>query len=186
MSATTPETPEHESLARAAASLEDELARTARFVRVGDRVFDRVVASDPGFLAVASELGREAVVVGDFTVNTAPGTLVRAGVLRDGSTLALAVHPRGRGPYLELTTFLARPPAAAREVITTNGRPDPAAARPATAALEQRPRASLADLRRRHLERVTAAPGEPVRVWIEPTEQGVLRAIADYLKAIGC
>lgn len=179
-------TPDHESLARAAASLEDELAKTARFVRLAGRVFDRVVARDPAFLALADALAREAVVVGDFTVNAAPGTVLRAGVLRDGSTLALAVHPAGRAPYLELTTFLARPPRPGHEVVTTNGRPEPAPPRPATASLERLPRAGLPELRLRHQERVAAAPGEPVRVWIEPTEQGVLRAVADYLTAIGC
>lgn len=180
--------PTDADLARAAEALKAELDKqTRRYPRPRDAVFERGAASDPGLLALADALAGDVVFVGDFTTGAAPGVVLRAGVLRDGFTLVVVVGPTDRAPYVELTTFLARPPRPEREVVTTNGRPDPAPPRPASASLEQRPDLAPADLRRRHLERLAAlAQGDdaPVRLWIEPTEGGVLRALRDYLRAL--
>lgn len=180
--------PTDAELARAAASLQAELdKKTARFRRPGRGALPPARADDPGLLALAGALAPHAVFVGDFAPDAAPGVTLRAGVLRDGATLALVVAPPGRPPYVELTTFLARPPRLAREVVTTNGRGDPVPAR-AGVALEQRPELTPDALRARHLERLAGlGPGDdaPVRRWIEPSEAGVLRAIADYLEALG-
>lgn len=183
--------PTDADLARAAASLQAELdKKTARFRRPGQRAFERVAASDPALLALAARLADHAVFVGDFAPGAAPGVILRAGVLRDGFTLALVVGPPGRPPYVELTTFLARPPRLEREVVTTNGRLDAAPARPGGPRLEHRPELAPLDLRARHLERLAALTGAgtddaPVRLWIEPSEAGVLRALSDYLAASG-
>lgn len=180
--------PTDADLARAAEALRAELDKqTRRFKRLRDPVFSRTAATAPAFLALACELAADAVFVGDFTSAVAPGVIVRAGVLRDGFTLALVVGPADRAPYVELTTFLARPPRPGREVVTTNGRADAAPPRPASASLEQRPELAPDALRRRHLERLAGLPrgdDAPVRLWIEPTEGGVLRAMRDYLRAL--
>jgi hypothetical protein len=99
------------------------------------------------------------------------------------------VGPPGRAPYVELTTFLARPPRLEREVVTTNGRSDAPAPRAGGPRVEHRPELAPDALRARHLERLAELTGAgddaPVRLWIEPTEAGVLRAVSDYLTAAG-
>lgn len=179
-------------LERAAASLQAELDKqTGRFRRpVARRAFERAgEPSDPAFVVLASAVSGHAVFVGDFTVDAAPGVVLRAGVLRDGFTLALVVAPPGRAPYLELTTFLARPPRLEREVVTTNGRADAPAPRPGGPRVEHRPELDPEALRARHLERLAelsrAGDDAPVRLWIEPSVVGVQRAISDYLDAAG-
>ncbi|MCO5170414.1 MAG: hypothetical protein M9894_29100 [Planctomycetes bacterium] len=183
--------PNDADLARAAASLQAELEKkTARLRRPGAPTFRPAAPpTDAAFVALDEALGRDAVLVACVTCDAAPGVVLRAGVLRDGFTLALVVAPSDRPPYVELSTFLARPPRPDREVVTTNARPDPAPPRPAHAALERLPGRSPQELRRRHHERLaalTGAPGDddPVRLWIEPTEQAVLRALGDYLRLV--
>lgn len=182
--------PNDADLARAAASLQAELDKqTARFRRPGPRAFDPATPGDPAFLALAGELAASAVFVADVSPAAAPGVVLRAGVLRDGFTLALVVGPTGRAPYVELTTFLARPPRLERDVVTTNGRSDAPAPRPGGPRVEHRPELGVDALRARHLERLAELTGggddAPVRLWVEPTQEGVLRAISDYLTAAG-
>jgi hypothetical protein len=183
--------PTDADLARAAQALKAELDKQTRtFRRLRDPMFTRTAAIDPAMLALADQVAADAVFVGDFTTVVAPGVVLRAGVLRDGFTLIVVVGPADRAPYVELTTFLARPPRPEREVVTTNGRADPSPPRPPSVRLEQRPELAPVDLRRRHLERLAVLkdlpPGDdhPVRLGIEPTEAGVLRAMRDYLRAL--
>lgn len=187
----SPMDPTDADLARAAASLQAELdKKTARFRRPGPPSFRPAAPpADAAVEALTEALARDAVLLACVTCDAAPGVVLRAGVLRDGFTLALVVAPCDRPAYVELTTFLARPPRPERDVVTTNARPDAPPPRPARAALERLPGASVPTLRRRHLERlaaVTSGPGgdDPVRLWIEPTEQGVLRALGDYLRLV--
>jgi hypothetical protein len=153
---------------------------------VEGRTFVPARGSDPRYLELCAALAADANFLGEYAVDAAPGTTLRAGVLRDGFTLALVVAPAGRAPYAELTTFVVRPPSPTLLAITTNGRADPTPPRPESASLERHPGAAPADLRRRHLERLATLPRpeETVRTWIEPSERGVLRAIASYLRAI--